>query len=167
MLVAVVVVVLLSGGDSPNTDRAASSDTDQAQTTQQREPAQTESEPAPAPAPAPEETAPAEPEPEPADDTTAGTDPAEGARLDQEAFALIQQGRYSEAVPIARQAVASFPEDSTEQNYAYALYNLGTALNRSGSPDEAIPYLEKRLSISSFKRGVVEQELKAAQEAAG
>ena len=70
-------------------------------------------------------------------------------------------------MPIAREAVASFPEDSTEQNYAYALYNLGTALNRSGNPDEAIPYLEKRLSISSFKRGVVEKELKAAQEAAG
>src|SRR5215210_5097560 len=84
--------------------------------------------------------------------TGGGNDPAQGARLDAQAYRLIQQGRYGQAVPIARRAVSSFPENDTSANYAYALFNLGTALNRSGKPKEAIPYLEKRLSFSNDRR---------------
>ena len=50
---------------------------------------------------------------------------------------------------------------------AYAVYNLGFALNRAGRPEEAIPYLERRLAISNFKRGEVQRELAAARAAAG
>jgi tetratricopeptide (TPR) repeat protein len=101
-------------------------------------------EPSPAePAPAPE----AEAEPAP-DEPTGSGDTATGVQLNDEGFALMQQGDYAGAVPILREAVASWPEDSTDINYAYALFNLGKSLNRSGNPQEAIPYLEKRLNWS-------------------
>ncbi len=78
----------------------------------------------------------------------------------------MQQGDYAGAVPILQQAVASFPEDSQDLNYAYALFNLGKSLNRSGSPDEAIPYLEKRLNWPD-QRETVQAELDLAKRNAG
>jgi tetratricopeptide (TPR) repeat protein len=76
------------------------------------------------------------------------------------------QGDFAGAVPVLREAVASWPEDSTDLEYAYALYNLGKSLNRSGHPAEAIPYLEKRLGWAN-QRGVVKQELRFAREQTG
>jgi serine/threonine protein kinase len=108
---------------------------------------------------APTETAPAEQAPA---DQGIDVDPARGAALNEQGFGLLRNGDYAGAVPILQKAVASWPGDSTDLNYAYALYNLGVALNRSGRPDEAIPYLEKRLNWSN-QRGVVKKELKLAQ----
>ena len=51
--------------------------------------------------------------------------------------------------------------------YAYALYNLGNALRLSGRPADAIPFLQERLQVSNYKRGVVKKELKTAQQQAG
>ena len=48
-------------------------------------------------------------------------------------------------------------------DYAYALYNLGNALRLTGHAAEAIPYLEERLRISNYKRGVVKKELQTAK----
>jgi serine/threonine-protein kinase len=93
-------------------------------------------------------------------------DPAGGAALNEQGYALMRRGDFGGAVPILQKAVASWPEDSTDLNYAYALYNLGVSLNRSGHPDEAIPYLEKRLNWSN-QRGIVKKELKLAQQNAG
>ena len=55
-----------------------------------------------------------------------------------------------------------WPEDSRDINYAYALFNLGKSLNRSGRPDEAIPYLEKRLTWDD-QRETVQAELDLAR----
>jgi serine/threonine-protein kinase len=98
----------------------------------------------------------------PAAESEAPFDPARGAALNEQGFQRMRQGDYAGAVPILRKAVASWPEDSTDINYAYALYNLGASLNRSGDPDEAIPYLEKRLGWSN-QHGVVKKELKLAR----
>jgi eukaryotic-like serine/threonine-protein kinase len=118
---------------------------------------------APAPAPAPEE----QPAPEqPAPQQPAGADPAEGARLNEQGFDLMSQGRYEEAIPILQQAVDSFPAGTTDLDYAYALFNLGQALRLAGRPDEAVPILERRLQIPN-QRGVVRRELALAREAAG
>ena len=65
-----------------------------------------------------------------------------------------------------QQAVASWPEDSQDIEYAYALFNLGKSLSESGDPEAAIPYLEKRLTFDD-QRGTVMRELKRAQRAAG
>ncbi len=117
----------------------------------------------PAPAPAPEE--PIVPE-----ETTAPTEPAptgdDPAALNDEGFALIQQGDYEGAIPVLQQAVDSYPEGSTDLNYAYALYNLGNALRLAGRPEEAIPVLEQRLEIPD-QTSTVERELELARQDAG
>jgi eukaryotic-like serine/threonine-protein kinase len=89
-----------------------------------------------------------------------------GAQLNDEGYALIQQGRYDEAVPVLQKAVASFPRGTTDINYAYALYNLGHALRMAGQPEAAIPILERRLQ-SPNQTATVQKELDAARAAAG
>jgi eukaryotic-like serine/threonine-protein kinase len=88
--------------------------------------------------------------------------------LNNQGFALIQQGRPTAAVASLQRAVEAFrAQRRTGQiDYAYALYNLGNALRLSGRPADAIPYLEERLRLSDFKRGVVKQELKTARRLA-
>jgi eukaryotic-like serine/threonine-protein kinase len=115
-----------------------------------------EEEPAPAPAPTQEQPAPEE---------SAGTDPAEGASLNEQGFDLMSQGRYDEAIPILQRAVDSFPAGTTDLNYAYALFNLGQSLRLAGRPDEAVPILEQRLQIPN-QTGVVRRELALARAAA-
>jgi serine/threonine protein kinase len=107
---------------------------------------------------APEEAAPEE--------QRAAVDPARGAALNDQGFALMQQGDFAEAVPLLEQAVASYPEDSQDIGYAYALFNLGKSLSRSGRPDEAIPVLERRL-VFPDQRETVERELDLARANAG
>ena len=72
-------------------------------------------------------------------------------------------------VPLLRRAVEGFRAQGAtgDINYAYALYNLGNALRLAGDPAAAIPFLEERLRISSFKRGVVRKELELARAQAG
>ena len=64
-----------------------------------------------------------------------------------------------------QQAVQSFPEDTSDVNYAYALFNLGNALRLAGRPEEAVPVLERRLEIPN-QRSAVSAELEAARAAA-
>ena len=90
----------------------------------------------------------------------------DGAALNAEGFSLINEGRPEEAVPVLRRAVESFPEGSTDINYAYALYNLGNALRLSGHPEEAIPILERRLEITN-QQATVAAELARARAEAG
>jgi tetratricopeptide (TPR) repeat protein len=85
--------------------------------------------------------------------------------LNNQGFAFIQQGKPSDAVAPLQRSVGAFraQQRTGEIDYAYALYNLGNALRLTGHPADAIPYLEERLRISNYKRGVVKKELKAAQ----
>ena len=50
--------------------------------------------------------------------------------------------------------------------YAFALYDLGVALNRSGNPSAAIPVLEERLKFDNQTQTVM-AELRDAQAKAG
>jgi len=158
---AAVAAVLLSNDDGgQRSERPAQDERSQAQ---QRDPESSRTAPQPSES-QPSDTGPAEQPAAP--DTTATVDPARGAAFNEQGFELMGQGDFARAVPVLRQAVASWPEDSTELEYAYALFNLGKSLNQSGSPAEAIPYLEKRLNWSN-QRGVVKQELKLARQNAG
>jgi hypothetical protein len=119
-------------------------------------------EPAPdEPAPTPEP--PAEPAPEAGQ--PGGGDPS-GAQLNAQGFELMSVGRYDEAIPILQRAVESFPEGTSDLNYAYALFNLGRSLRLAGRPAEAIPVLEQRLQIPN-QRGTVKKELDLARQEAG
>jgi serine/threonine-protein kinase len=96
--------------------------------------------------------------------TPSGTSPS---ALNDRGFALMNQGRYADAVPLLQRAVAGYPSNSTDIGYAYALYNLGRSLRLSGRPAEAIPYLERRLRFAN-QRATVRRELAAARrDAAG
>jgi serine/threonine protein kinase len=94
------------------------------------------------------------------------TDPARGAALNEQGFAMVQAGEYEAAVPVLEEAVTSFPEGTDDLDYAYALFNLGNALRLSGRPADAIPVLERRLEIPN-QEGKVRKELEAAYAEAG
>jgi hypothetical protein len=98
--------------------------------------------------------------------TPAPTDPKE---LNDRGFALLRQGNAAGAVEPLQQSVQGFREQGRtgEIDYAYALFNLGSALRQSGRPGDAIPLLEERLKVSDYKRGVVRRELALAREQAG
>jgi eukaryotic-like serine/threonine-protein kinase len=89
--------------------------------------------------------------------------------LNDQGFALIGQGKPTDAVAPLQRSVEAFRAQGRKGDigYAYALYNLGNALRLSGHPAEAIAYLQERLQISNYKRGIVKKELKTAQQQAG
>jgi len=159
-LAAVATVLVLASGGGGG-DASERSQAPQKAEPKQDEPERTTSEaepqaPAQPAAPAPAEEA----DPAPAADTGSRT------ALNDQGFALMGQGRYAEAVPLLRQAVAGWPEESRELEYAYALFNLGKSLNRSGDPQAAIPFLERRLTWPN-QRGIVKRELDLARRNAG
>ena len=98
---------------------------------------------------------------------SASTDstPSDPARLNDQGFRLINAGDYAGAVEPLQAAVKGFRDAgrTDELTYYYALYNLGVALNRSGRPAEAIPYLQERLRNPN-QQGTVKRELKSAQD---
>jgi eukaryotic-like serine/threonine-protein kinase len=98
---------------------------------------------------------------------TAGSD--DPVALNNQGFALIGQGNATGAVAPLQRSVDAFRAQNRKAdiNYAYALYNLGNALRLSGHPADAIPYLEERLQISNYKRGIVKKELETARKQAG
>jgi serine/threonine-protein kinase len=172
---AVVAAVLLSGGGDGDGGQRAQEPQSEAQAGQRDGREQAEAPGAEAPADeapageAPVQETPAEDAPAeeaPAEETPAAPDPERGAALNAQGFELMGSGDYAAAVPVLQEAVASWPEDSRDLEYAYALYNLGKSLNQAGRAAEAIPYLEKRLTWAN-QRGVVKQELRLARRNAG
>jgi tetratricopeptide (TPR) repeat protein len=161
-LAAVAVIALAGGGDEQTPGpqaakkgvKAKKSAEPAAKTTAAPAPEAEAEEPAPEP-----ETVP-EPEPEPAGES------GDGASLNEQGYELIQAGDYEGAVPVLEEAVAAYPEGSEDLDYAYALFNLGSALRLSGRPKEAIPVLEQRLQIPN-QTATVEEELEAARAEAG
>jgi serine/threonine-protein kinase len=71
---------------------------------------------------------------------------ADGATLNNRGYALQQQGRYSDALPLLRAAVAKL-EGSGRIEEAYANYNLGYTLLKLGHCAEAIPHLDHAARI--------------------
>jgi eukaryotic-like serine/threonine-protein kinase len=157
-LAAAAIVGAVSGGDDHGSSQsakptpAAPKNTD---TTKKKEPAKKKSEPKQ------EESAPA-----PANKDTGSYDPARGAALNSQGFALMNQGDYDQAISILQQAVDSFPPGTNDLNYAYALFNLGKSLRLAGQPDKAIPILEQRLEIPN-QTETVQHELDLAKQQAG
>jgi tRNA A-37 threonylcarbamoyl transferase component Bud32 len=175
LIAGVVAAVVVSSGDGdggPATPRAAERGQQQARQDapargeragRRREP-RAETAPPQSAQPAPDQPAtrpdqPAEGAPAPA----AGS--ASGAQLNDRGYALMQAGDYANAIAPLEQAVRSWPADSRDLTYAYALFNLGKSLNRAGRPDEAIPYLTKRLSWDD-QRDTVQAELDLARRSA-
>jgi eukaryotic-like serine/threonine-protein kinase len=98
--------------------------------------------------------------------TPVGDNATRASALNQEGFELIQAGAYEEAVPLLEEAVRAFPAGTEDIDYAYALFNLGSALRLSGRPEAAIPVLEQRLEIPD-QTETVSRELATARREAG
>jgi serine/threonine-protein kinase len=105
----------------------------------------------------------------PAASTAAAGSGGDPKALNNQGFALIGQGNPAAAVPPLQQSVLGFRQQGRtgEIDYAFALYNLATALRATGHPADAIPLLEERLQRSTYKRDVVQRELAAARQQAG
>ena len=149
-LAGIAIASIAGGGDDP-TERAAPV----APTTEERQPAPEEEQaPAEEEQPAAEEEAPA-----------AGKNPDAGAQTHLEGHQALLSGDYERAIELQRQAIQAL-EGSNRPEYWYAHYDLGVALRKAGRPDEAIPYLEKRLQYPE-NRGTVKAELRRARAEAG
>lgn len=92
-------------------------------------------------------------------------------QLETQGHDLLNTGNYSVAVPTLRRAVAATgeqlancltPASENCLTYAYALYDLGRALQLSGDANAAVPVLERRLQIDN-QRPVVLAELALAR----
>jgi serine/threonine-protein kinase len=99
---------------------------------------------------------------------TTSAPPADGrspTQLNDEGFALIQQQRYAQAVPLLQRSVEAYRAQGRTGGlgYAYALYNLAYALARTGREDDAVALLQERLRVSDNQRGVVRRELRRIQ----
>jgi hypothetical protein len=95
--------------------------------------------------------------------------------LEAQGHQLLQAGRYGEAVPVLRKAIAASgesvsgcvePASETCLTFAYALYDLGRALRLEGSAADAVGVLEHRLQIEN-QRPVVAAELASARRQLG
>ncbi len=160
VVAAATVITLASRSDGNGDERPPATPAKKPQGQADRRPQRTPSAPPRAAEPPTGTALPDAPE------ADAGTDPAEGRRLNDRGFALVQQGEYAEAVPVLQRAVEQFPSDSDDLSYGFALFNLGRALRLSGRPAEAIPVLERRAQIPNQPE-VVQAELEAARRDAG
>ena len=149
LALAAAAVALLGGGGERPAARSA-----QAPTSGQR---------APTPAAGPR-TAPSRTTPAPASAPAAQTN--DPATLNDRGFALMQEGRYGEAIGPLQRAVDGACGPGAGLTCAYALYNLGRSLRLAGRPAEAIPILQRRLQFDN-QRAAVQAELDQARRAAG
>jgi serine/threonine-protein kinase len=139
-----LVLALSGGGAEPGGKRAGRTQSSPASSKSSRTATTAAAEP-PAPPPPPAQSS-----------AGAGTSPS---ALNDRGYKLIQQGRYGEAVEPLRAAVTGY-QSAGEKGlpYAFALYNLAVALNRSGNPAEAVPLLRERLKFDN-QRDTVQAEL--------
>jgi serine/threonine-protein kinase len=87
---------------------------------------------------------------------------AGAAALNDRGHRLVQQGSYAEAVaPLQASVDAYRAAGDRALPYAFALYNLGVALNRSGNPTAAVPLLRERLQFHN-QTATVQAELDSA-----
>ena len=87
------------------------------------------------------------------------TEGLSAAALNQKGQRLSDSGQYGAAVEPLRASVAKYKAAGDNGlNYAFALYNLAVALNRSGNPGEAVPLLQERLKFNN-QTATVQAEL--------
>jgi eukaryotic-like serine/threonine-protein kinase len=126
---AVVAAIMTSGGSSPTVVTRTIAGPGGTTTVQRTVTHETT---APAPPPPP---------PPPPPPAAAGGD---GHTLNDNGFALQQQGNYAAALPLLQQAVQKLAGTGPSDPYeGYANYNLGYTLFKLGRCAEAVPYLKR------------------------
>jgi serine/threonine-protein kinase len=94
-----------------------------------------------------------------------GADLGRAGALQIQGFQANNAGDYARGADLSRQALDACAGTRQLNPCGYAAFELGKALNRSGQPDAAIPYLEQRLSYGASSDA--QHELDAARAAAG
>ena len=112
-------------------------------------------------APPPTTTVGQTPVPRPTTTTPAPVNPVSverAAELTDEATALMQDGRWREALPLMERAVPALSGTySDDFRYeAYAEYNLGRTLVELGRCDEAVPHLERSRELQGNRSEIKE-----------
>jgi serine/threonine protein kinase len=97
--------------------------------------------------------------------TTAAPPASDPAALNDQAYALMQQGDYQSALPLLQTAVQQLA-GRQDLIAAYANYNLGFTLVQLGQCGEAMPYLETSLQLQP-KRHEVKQAIHDARKCEG
>lgn len=100
------------------------------------------------PPPAPPSTATS---PTPAPPSAGGT----GEELTDQATALMREGRFAEALPVAQQALQKL-SGTGELYEAYANYNVGRSLIELDRCEEGLPYIEASKRLQGQRREFVE-----------
>jgi hypothetical protein len=97
--------------------------------------------------------------------------PSLAAQLEARGHDLLEAGQYTSAIPLLREAIAATgeqldrcldPVGSACLTYAYALFDLGRAMQLNGQAAIAVPILEQRLQIADQQQ-TVRSELALAQ----
>lgn len=171
-LAAVLAIVLALGGSNGQSATRLSADTGHPHArahSQQTGGRQSRASHAPATVSHVAQAAPApSPQPKPV-----SVSPAAAATLEAEGHQLLGAGSYAAAIADLRGAVQASggslsrcaePTSEACLTYAYALYDLGRALQLDGDPAAAIPILSERLRIDN-QRQTVQQELDLARAA--
>lgn len=101
--------------------------------------------------------------------------PTLAAQLEAQGHELLQADEPQKAVLVLKEALAATgenldsrvePASETCLTYAYALYDLGTALRLDRHPAAAVSILEQRLQIAN-QRPTVQDELQVARREPG
>jgi eukaryotic-like serine/threonine-protein kinase len=110
----------------------------------------TAAQPPPAPEPPPPAPEPPPPAPEP---PPASPPPSSAADLNDDGFALMQSGNFSDALPLFEQAVASLAGSGTLAE-AYATYNLAYTRFALGSCDGVLSLLDRSEEVQGKRREI-------------
>lgn len=165
-LAGLAALALLVGGAAVAFSAGGGEDPGSAPTTSDKKPA-TNAKSESTPATTTEEAPPAASPEEPAADPAPVTKSRAALIAQNDAAYAATKGDPAGQVAPLREAVDGLCTDESDVNCAFALFNLAQALRLSGQPAEAIPLLERRLSVSDNQVGAVRAELALAQQAAG
>jgi eukaryotic-like serine/threonine-protein kinase len=172
-LLAVLAVVLLGGDDDPSSGgNQPQASATPAKKKHKRTPTPTPTaEKTSTPTPSPTRTA--TPSPTPTATATATDTPSGGTpnlqraqQLQLQGYQANQAGDYARGAQLSRQALDACGGSKQLSPCGYAAYELGRALNRSGQPAAAIPYLQQRVAYGDHNKEA-EKELRDAQKKAG
>jgi tRNA A-37 threonylcarbamoyl transferase component Bud32 len=135
---AVLAAALAGGDDPPNTAATVTVERERVTVTETTVP----------PPPPPPPTAGSPP---PAAPSGGGT----GEQLTDQASALMREGRFEEALPVAQQALQQL-SGTGELYEAYANYNVGRSLIELGRCEEGLPYIATSERLQGPRREFVE-----------
>jgi tetratricopeptide (TPR) repeat protein len=100
------------------------------------------------------------PEEEPPAAEAEGVSPEEAAALNDDAYRLMQEGRWEEALPLLEEAVPALRGTYSDgfRYEAWAEYNLGRTLVELDRCDEALPHLGRSRDLQGNRREIREAE---------